>query len=452
MYKILRICPSLGHVPNYREILSDELFGKSYYEQIEIYKEEEVIIPGSWAESLEKIGKYKVWDILPDDFEIQKTWVSSHRKDLAANYYRLLVTDNTFEILIAQIDYYKPDMIFLYAGGWMQLTPELRKQIYKYTKHKNFFFTGMWADELPKVFTYETWFDYSGDYIFVSTNGYKKKIQKFIPNKKIYVTGNSLSNFKKEFSYNKNKKYDVVFVGTTGYGVPEHSNRYKILNFLCSNTNIKIFTNEIESFVSAQTSQILKIKIFLIYLFSVLPEFLIRIFKKNTNHKKINNFLEKVLRYKRTSENVRSFFIPLIHENAKFFDDKKPLHKLYPDKVKKIQVFGKKYNEIISQSKIVINIHRDEHEDYGNIRDFEVTGIGSMLMADKKELMSEYFVDGKEYVSFDNENDLLEKINYYLSNQELITKITLAGMKKTQENYMTQSRAKIIDKAIQENL
>ena len=115
-------------------------------------------------------------------------------------------------------------------------------------------------------------------------------------------------------------------------------------------------------------------------------------------------------RYKKNKENPLAYFNSAFHKNAKYFIGKEPLHKLYPDKVKKVELFGKKYNEVIADSKIVINTHRDELCDYGNIRDFEVTGLGSLLITDKAENMKELFVDGEEYVSFLDKKDLLEKI------------------------------------------
>ena len=42
---IIRICPTLTHSFNYRELLKDKLYKKNFYEQLEVYREEEVIIP-----------------------------------------------------------------------------------------------------------------------------------------------------------------------------------------------------------------------------------------------------------------------------------------------------------------------------------------------------------------------------------------------------------------------
>ena len=57
---IIRICPTLTHSFNYRELLKDKLYKKNFYEQLEVYREEEVIIPGSWAKGLEDLGCSKL--------------------------------------------------------------------------------------------------------------------------------------------------------------------------------------------------------------------------------------------------------------------------------------------------------------------------------------------------------------------------------------------------------
>ena len=452
--RIIRICPTLTHSLNYRKIIKDKLAGKNFYEQLEIYKENEIVIPGSWAKGLEDLGYEKVIDILPQDMELQYSWIETHKDDLQHNYYKLRTNFDFILTLMEQINYYKPDFIYLYAGGWMVLPPKVRKYIIdlKNTiEHKEFQFTGMWADELPKIWSYESWFDYC-PFFFVSTNEYKKLCEKYT-NKEIFVIGNSFSDYKKKIQYKKDKTLDLVFTGTTGYGVPEHTYRYEILDFLCKNTNIKIFTNEMDSFKIYPLNFYIHLKVLIIKFTSLLPRIILsKLAKLFSENSKLSNLFNWATRYKKLPENPIHYFSTSFHKNAKYFRDKKPLHKLYPDKVVIAENFGKKYNDIIANSKIVINTHRDEICDYGNIRDFEVTGLGSLLLTDKPDKMSELFVDGKEYVSFRNKDDLLEKIEYYLKNDEKREEIALAGMEKTHKNYLASHRALKIKKVLDEKI
>lgn len=449
---IIRICPTLTHSYNYREILKDKLYKKNFYEQLEVYREEEVIIPGSWAKGLEDLGCSNVIDILPQDIELQLTWLDNHKYDMSlARFNYLNISNDWLGIVIEQINYYKPDYIYLYAGGWMVLLPEHRAKIKSdklNLRHKDFSFTGMWADELPKIWSYENWFD-EVPFFFVSTNEYKKLCSKYT-DKDIFVIGNSFSDYKKKIEFKKEKKYDVVFIGTTGYGVPEHTKRYEVLDYLCRNIDIKIFSNEMENFKYSKINLWIHIKVILTKICSFFPivvlQKLTKYFYKKSD--RLFNLFNWAKRYKLNKENPLEYFNSSFHENAKFFIGKKPLHKLYPDKVNRVEYFGKKYNKVIADSKIVINTHRDELCDYGNIRDFEVTGLGTLLITDKSEYMKEFFIDGQEYVSFSDKKDLVEKLKYYLENDDKREKVALAGMKKTHTNYLAKHRAEAIKKIL----
>ena len=48
-------------------------------------------------------------------------------------------------------------------------------------------------------------------------------------------------------------------------------------------------------------------------------------------------------------------------------------------------------------------------------------------------------------MSFDNKNDLLEKISFYLKNAELRKKISISGRKKLENNYSPLKHGKLIE-------
>ena len=73
-------------------------------------------------------------------------------------------------------------------------------------------------------------------------------------------------------------------------------------------------------------------------------------------------------------------------------------------------------------------------------------------MAKKENKQAMLNLDGKEYVSFRNKDDLLEKIEYYLKNDEKREEIALAGMEKTHKNYLASHRALKIKKVLDEKI
>lgn len=62
-----------------------------------------------------------------------------------------------------------------------------------------------------------------------------------------------------------------------------------------------------------------------------------------------------------------------------------------------------------------------------NLRDFENTMSGTLSITQYSEELSNFFEDGKEVVSFKNEYELVDKLQYYIKNDSEAQKIALAG-------------------------
>jgi glycosyltransferase involved in cell wall biosynthesis len=106
--------------------------------------------------------------------------------------------------------------------------------------------------------------------------------------------------------------------------------------------------------------------------------------------------------------------------------------------------FGLIMYQILSDSKISLNIHVDASRDRtGNSRLFEATGVGTCLLTDWKKNISDFFDVDREIVTFKSAEEALEKINYLLSHEEERKKIALAGQKRTLEYYSLEKRLKL---------
>jgi len=107
------------------------------------------------------------------------------------------------------------------------------------------------------------------------------------------------------------------------------------------------------------------------------------------------------------------------------------------------EAFGLEMYQILADSKISLNIHVDaSREKSGNSRLFEATGVGSCLLTDWKENISDFFEIDREIVTFKSAEEAIEKINYLLSHDEERKKIALAGQKRTLENHTLAGRIK----------
>ncbi len=87
-----------------------------------------------------------------------------------------------------------------------------------------------------------------------------------------------------------------------------------------------------------------------------------------------------------------------------------------------------------------------------NMRIFETTGLGRLLLTENFENLSNYFEIGKEIVAFENERDLIEKIKLYSTNHDLREEIALAGFNRCNKDYSMEARSLEFDKLIRERL
>ena len=101
--------------------------------------------------------------------------------------------------------------------------------------------------------------------------------------------------------------------------------------------------------------------------------------------------------------------------------------------------YGKEMIKIIAQSKIALNIHDPSVIYGGNMRLFEIPSAKSLQIADKYP--ENWFIDGEDIVLFNDKEDLLKKINYYLKNNYERNRICNNGFKKVMEEHTFQHRA-----------
>ena len=116
-------------------------------------------------------------------------------------------------------------------------------------------------------------------------------------------------------------------------------------------------------------------------------------------------------------------------------------------------VYGIEMLGLFRQSKIVLNYHIGVAGEYaGNMRMFEVTGVGSCLLTDNKKNMPELFDTGSEVVVYDGEDDCIAKVNWLLNNEEERKKIANAGKQKTLSSHTVYNRCELIVEIINEEL
>jgi spore maturation protein CgeB len=105
------------------------------------------------------------------------------------------------------------------------------------------------------------------------------------------------------------------------------------------------------------------------------------------------------------------------------------------------EAWGLEMYKILSQSKIVLNRHISVAKNYANnMRLYETTGMGALLITDDKKNLNQLFIIGKEIISYKNKDDLIKKINFFLNKKSDREKIAKRGQQRTLRDYSYNTR------------
>lgn len=203
------------------------------------------------------------------------------------------------------------------------------------------------------------------------------------------------------------KVWDLTFIGSLSLHTGFHLNRYHLIKQVFERTNLEIWTP--------------------------IP---------NSIFNKVSFFQEKIL---------HSFF-----PNSKKIEYQRDfvlkLKEKYPHRVHQ-PVYGLEMYRILAQSKITLNCHIDGAGDYaGNMRLFEATGMGALLITDWKKNLPDLFEPDKEVITYKTPEECVEKVKYYLENDKEREMIARAGQERTLKDHTFENRMKELIGIIDNNI
>lgn len=101
-------------------------------------------------------------------------------------------------------------------------------------------------------------------------------------------------------------------------------------------------------------------------------------------------------------------------------------------------------NKIYNSSCICLNMHHRQSKEGMNPRTFEILGAGGFQLVDYKSKMDDVFDIGNEIICYYNESDLLNKIRYYLENEDERKRIAKKGYDLVKKKHTYKHRVETI--------
>ncbi len=110
------------------------------------------------------------------------------------------------------------------------------------------------------------------------------------------------------------------------------------------------------------------------------------------------------------------------------------------------------YN-ILYNADIALNHHINESVNYANnMRLYETTGVGTLLITDHKDNLHTLFEPGKEVVAYRSAEECVELINYYLEHEEERKAIAKAGQERTLREHTWYHRMQELVEIVERHL
>ena len=105
------------------------------------------------------------------------------------------------------------------------------------------------------------------------------------------------------------------------------------------------------------------------------------------------------------------------------------------------EVWGLDMYRALARSRITLNRHISVAENNANnMRLYEATGVGTLLLTDKKDNLGELFEIGKEVLAYESPEEAAELISYYLNHPAEAAAIAHAGQARTLSEHSYAAR------------
>ena len=106
------------------------------------------------------------------------------------------------------------------------------------------------------------------------------------------------------------------------------------------------------------------------------------------------------------------------------------------------EAWGLDMLHLLARSRIVVNRHIEVAEGHANnMRLYEATGAGALLVTEAADNLHELFDAGREVVTYKGADELVERVEHYLRNEDERREIAAAGRRRTLTEHTYARRA-----------
>ncbi|HKR21820.1 MAG TPA: glycosyltransferase [Pyrinomonadaceae bacterium] len=389
--------PFLAEYPHYKQL--------SYREFWALYQQRCSGWHNNFSAHLPKLG-YEAQDICVNFEYLQKLWA----KENGVSY----DNDNWLkDIATAQIKAFRPDVMFL---DDLYVTDAAFRQFLREVSPTPVKLIGWRAAPTE---------DYSVlrdlDLVLTCTSHFAKQMQDHGVNARVLLHGFEPA-ILKLIPPGTERTLDFTFMGSLILENGFHNQRFQLVKSLMEKTNLEVWGRLSERNHGSRSKQLASRVTFRA------NRLLRQIDAPDQLIAKLNSFDERYQRGPLTRETLR-----------------KHPGRFHPP------VIALDYFELLAKSRINLNNHIDCAAGYaGNIRLFEVTGVGACLMTDWMINVPEMFEDGVEVVTYKNADECVEKVNYLLDHPQELASIAAAGQRRTLRDHTYVNRAEQLNEIVKE--
>ncbi len=114
------------------------------------------------------------------------------------------------------------------------------------------------------------------------------------------------------------------------------------------------------------------------------------------------------------------------------------------------EAWGIEMYRVLSSARIALNRHIDVAGRFANnMRLYEATGVGTLLITDAKENLNDLFEVGREVVTYRTANECAEKTRYYLDHEEERERIAQSGQARTLRDHTYAKRMEEVSSIVE---